>query len=259
MNTSNTTLLNIKDYCLCYGEQKILVDVNLSIAKNKITALIGPSGCGKSSLLLSINNLLNSQLNIKQSGDINYDNVNILKQSKKKTDYRKKIGLIFQKPQPFPMSIKQNILLPIKEHFNLKPLEQNQMIEEVLQLVGLWDEVKDRLNQSALLLSGGQQQRLCLARSLVLKPEILLMDEPCSSLDPISTDIIENLLLKLKSQCTILIVTHNLAQARRISDETAVMWSNSTGGLIIESGLTEQIFNEPKHETTKLYLSGKKG
>ena len=258
MNLMTENILNINNYHLSYGEQKVLNNVNLGIKKNKVTALIGPSGCGKSSLLLSISNLLSSHRQIKQVGDINYKNKNIIEQ-KTFGNFRRQIGLVFQKPQPFPMSVKQNILLPIQEHFNLNTQEQKLLVEEVLLLVGLWDEVKDRLNQSALSLSGGQQQRLCLARSLVLKPEILLMDEPCSSLDPLSTEIIENLVVKLKSDCSILLVTHNLAQARRVSDETAVLWAHQFGGELIESGPTEKIFSEPKNEATKLYLSRNRG
>jgi phosphate transport system ATP-binding protein len=258
VNINATTILQIKSYCLAFGEQKILNNINLNLSVNKITALVGPSGCGKSSLLLSIINLLSAKVKIDQTGDIKYKNINLAQQRPLEA-YRKGIGLVFQKPQPFPMSIKENILLPIKEHLGLSKTDQNQKIEEVLMRAGLWHEVKDRLNQSALSLSGGQQQRLCIARSLVLNPEVLLMDEPCSSLDPLSTEIIENLITQLKSNCTILLVTHNLAQASRVADETGVMWTHPTGGELIEFGPTQEIFYKPKNEITKLYLSGKRG
>ncbi|MEA5472295.1 phosphate ABC transporter ATP-binding protein [Spirulina sp. 06S082] len=244
---------------LHYGSKAAFKDVNLSIPKGCITAIIGPSGSGKTSFLCCLNRLTDLMPHCKLSGKIKLGELDILHPKTDTVALRRRVGKIFQKPNPFPLSIWNNIAFPLKEHGIKKRYDLDRIVEEVLIDVGLWDEVKDRLKSSALCLSGGQKQRLCIARTLALKPEVLLMDEPCSALDPISSSIVENLIIRLRGKYTILIVTHNLAQARRISDYTAIFWVQDGSGRLIEMGSAEQIFENPQEAITSAYISGIRG
>ena len=237
-------LININVF---YDDKKILDNINIEFERNKITSIIGPSGCGKTTLLKTINKIILEENNSRIIGNIEFDGVD--------TDnipieiLRKNIGIVFQNPSPFPLSIYKNISYALKYYgYNKKYLE-NKVID-ILKTVNLYDEVKDKLNTSALKLSGGQKQRLCLARSLSVEPNILLLDEPCSSLDIINSEKIEETLIKLKEKYTIIIVTHNINQAKKISDNAIFMYN----GKIIESGKTEDIFSNPKNQVTKNYI-----
>jgi phosphate transport system ATP-binding protein len=241
---------------LSHGNKLIFKEVCLSIEPGSVTALIGPSGCGKTSFLSCLNRLteMNPQSKVKGSirlGGIDTKKINVI-------ELRRRVGMLFQKPIPFPFSIQDNIEFPLREHGIKERDRITSILEEVLQNVGLWDEVKNRLHHSALSLSGGQQQRLCLARAIALNPDVLLMDEPCSALDPISCDVIEELISNLRGRYTILIVTHNLAQARRVADDAALLWNIDGVGHLIESGSVEQMFESPYHPLTKAYISGKR-
>lgn len=239
---------------------KIAVDgATLDIPAGQITALVGPSGCGKSSLLSSINRMTDMVPGCDVSGEIKIDDDSILTSNMDLSALRKRIGMVFQKPNPFPLSIAENISFPLKEHGMRDKTLINQAIETVLQQVGLWEEVKDRLKDNALALSGGQQQRLCIARCLALKPNVILFDEPCSALDPVSSATVENLIKSLAPDYTVLMVTHNLAQARRIANHVAVCWVQSGSGCIIESGDTESIFERSIHPITRAFCHGEKG
>jgi len=218
--------------------------------------MVGPSGCGKTSFLYCLNRLTDLIPGCRISGKINIDTVDILGSHIDVLELRRRIGMVFQRPNPFPVSIWKNLEFPLREHGVRDKGEIRTRIEGVLKGVGLWDEVKGRLHTSALALSGGQQQRLCIARALVLKPEVLLMDEPCSALDPISSGIVEDLIAGLKGKYTVLIVTHNLAQARRIADDVAVFWLQEGSGRLIEYGPKDQIFASPREELTAAYLNG---
>ncbi|MBT4838017.1 MAG: phosphate ABC transporter ATP-binding protein [Methylococcales bacterium] len=254
--TESKNHLEIKNLSITYHTKKILENISMMIPRHSITAIIGPSGCGKSSFLSCINRLIDLTPKTQFSGEIYFNQHPVLNTKSDLILLRKKIGTIFQKPNPFPMSIKKNIQIALKEHGTKDSKELDRITRQVLQDVGLYDEVSDRLNDSALHLSGGQQQRLCIARAIALQPELLLMDEPCSALDPISINIIENLITRLSKQYTILIVTHNLAQARRISSSTAVFWPTNGIGELIEYGATEQIFEQPKNQITADYIRG---
>ena len=246
--------IKIEDLNLYYGSFHALKNINLDIEENEITALIGPSGCGKSTLLKTLDRMNDLIENCKITGKISIDGKDIYG----KTDVnelRKKVGMVFQKANPFPMSIYDNIAFGPKTHGIRKKAQLDEIVEKSLKDAAIWDEVKDRLKKSALGLSGGQQQRLCIARALAVEPEIILMDEPTSALDPLSTSKIEELCVKLKEKYTIVIVTHNMQQASRISDKTAFFLL----GEIIECGRTEQIFNSPKDKRTDDYVSGRFG
>ncbi|MCI5787561.1 MAG: phosphate ABC transporter ATP-binding protein PstB [Helicobacter trogontum] len=245
---------NIKDMNLYYNDFHALKDINMQILKGKVTAFIGPSGCGKSTFLKSLNRMNDLVEGCKIKGKILLDEVNIYK----KYDVnilRKKVGMVFQKPNPFPMSIYDNIVFGPKTHGIKHKDRLDSIVEECLKDVGLWGDLKDRLKQSALSLSGGQQQRLCIARTLAVNPEVILMDEPTSALDPISTLKIEELINKLKKEYTIIIVTHNMQQAMRIADKTAFFLL----GEVIEFDDTEKIFSKPKNKKTQDYISGRFG
>ncbi|MDP4180060.1 MAG: phosphate ABC transporter ATP-binding protein PstB [Bacillota bacterium] len=239
-----------------YADNQALKDINIEIKENSITAFIGPSGCGKTTLLRCFNRMNDIIKDFKIEGNIVIDgeDINSIKMQKNLIDLRKKVGMVFQQPNLFPMSINQNMRLPIKENLNgLRSKEIKDIIEKKLKDAHIYDEVKDRLNKSALRLSGGQQQRICIARTITIEPEIILFDEPCSALDPISTLKIEDLLLDLKNKYTIVIVTHNLEQARRIADYAAFFYE----GRIIEQGNSEDIFINPKELLTQNYIRGK--
>ena len=250
----STPKLSIKDVNLFYGDFHALHGISMDIDENKISSFIGPSGCGKSTLLKSINRMNDLVEGCKITGEFLLDNKNIYKDIEINT-LRKRVGMVFQKANPFPMSVYDNIAFGPRTHGIKKKAELDVIVRQALEDAALWDEVKDRLNKSALGLSGGQQQRLCIARALAVQPEVLLMDEPTSALDPISTSKIEELTLKLKKDYTIVIVTHNMQQAMRISDKTAFFLL----GDLIEYGDTEMMFSTPKEKKTEDYITGRFG
>ncbi|HMS84116.1 MAG TPA: phosphate ABC transporter ATP-binding protein [Nitrospira sp.] len=251
--------IDVNRLSLHYGEKPAFQDVSMSIKKGCITALVGPSGCGKTSFLTCLNRLTDLIAGCRVSGRITLDSLDVLAPQADVIRLRRRIGMIFQKPNPFPLSIRRNLEFPLREH-GLRDRQQiAQRVETALRDVGLWDEVKDRLGSPALTLSGGQQQRLCIARALALSPEMLLMDEPCSALDPLSSGVVEDLIVNLRGRYTILIVTHNLAQARRIADYAAVFWVQNGAGRLIETGTARQVFDEPRDPLTAAYISGMRG
>jgi phosphate transport system ATP-binding protein len=249
--------MQIERLSLFYANKSAFKDVNLTIKSGSITALIGPSGCGKTSFLNCLNRLTELTPSCRVSGSILLGNVDV--KNFNVIELRRRVGMLFQKPNPFPLSIMRNIEFPLREHGVKNREKIDEIVEVVLRDVGLWDEVKDRLNAPALSLSGGQQQRLCLARALALKPDVLLMDEPCSALDPISSEVVEDLIANLQGRYTVLVVTHNLAQAKRIADDIAMFWVADGAGRLIEFGSTTQIFSAPQHPLTAAYISGRRG
>lgn len=253
-------LIRVENLSLHYGEKPALEGVSLDIYKGCITALIGPSGCGKTSFLSVLNRLTDMIPGCRVSGHVHFDSRDLLNTALDVQGLRRDIGMIFQKPVPFPLSIRRNIELPLREHgICSKQAVLNEVVQQVLQDVGLWEEVKDRLESSALALSGGQQQRLCIARALALKPKVILMDEPCSALDPISSGVVEDLIQRLRGKYTVVIVTHNLAQARRIANYAGFFWIKERAGCLIEFGQCKQIFEAPAHELTAAYINGSRG
>lgn len=248
-------ILEVKDMNLWYSNFQALKNINMEIPENQITAFIGPSGCGKSTFLKSLNRMNDLVDGVKITGFINYQNQNILDENIDVNQLRREIGMVFQKPNPFPMSIYDNIAYGPRTHGIKNKLQLDEIVEESLKLAAIWDEVKDRLKKSALGLSGGQQQRLCIARALAVKPKILLMDEPTSALDPISTSKIEDLISELKTKLTIVIVTHNMQQAVRVSDKTAFFLL----GELIEYADTEKMFSFPEDKRTEDYITGRFG
>ena len=248
-------IIQVKDLNLWYNTSQALKNVNINIEENTITALIGPSGCGKSTFLKTINRMNDLVQGVRVEGEILYDDINIFDKSVDVNELRRDIGMVFQKPNPFPMSIYDNIAYGPRTHGIKNKVALDEIVEESLRGAAIWDEVKDRLKKSALGLSGGQQQRLCIARALAVKPKILLMDEPTSALDPISTSKIEDLAVELKEKYTIVIVTHNMQQAVRISDKTAFFLL----GELIEYGNTEEMFSNPKEKKTEDYITGRFG
>lgn len=249
------TKITTKNVNLYYGANHALKDVTLDIYENKITAFIGPSGCGKSTFLKILNRMNDLVPNVKIEGEILLDGENIYDPKVDTTLLRKKIGMVFQQPNPFPMSIYDNIAYGPRIHGIRSKAQLDEIVERSLRGAALWDEVSDRLKKSALGLSGGQQQRLCIARALAVEPEVLLMDEPTSALDPISTSKIEDLAIELKKDYTIIIVTHNMQQAARISDRTAFFLL----GEMVEYGETPQLFAKPQDERTERYITGRFG
>ena len=245
---------SIHNLDLYYGDFKALKSVNLDIPANQVTAFIGPSGCGKSTLLKSLNRMNDLVEGCKITGDVRLDGQDIYKGMDVNL-LRKRVGMVFQKPNPFPMSIYDNIAYGPRTHGVHSKVKLDEIVEQSLRAAAIWDEVKDRLKKSALGISGGQQQRLCIARALAVQPEVLLMDEPTSALDPISTSKIEDLAVELKKDYTIIIVTHNMQQAARISDKTAFFLL----GEMVEFGDTEQIFSIPKDKRTEDYITGRFG
>ncbi len=244
-----------RDLDFHYDQFRALKDVNLDIAERRVTALIGPSGCGKSTLLRVFNRIYSIYPKQVASGEVTLDGINILDAKYSLNRLRSKVGMVFQKPVPFPMSIYENISYAIRHYEKLSRSEMDDRVEEALAQGALWEEVKDKLKQSALGLSGGQQQRLCIARAVALKPDVLLLDEPTSALDPIATGKIEQLVAELKDRYTIAIVTHNMQQAARVSDFTAFMYL----GEMVEFGQTTQIFTKPVKKQTEDYITGRFG
>src|SRR5512137_1005606 len=248
-------IISTTDLNLWYHEKHALQSVSICIPKNRVTALIGPSGCGKSTLLRCFNRLNDLIDHVKITGTITFDGADINAPGTDVVLLRKKVGMVFQKPNPFPKSIWENVAYGPGVHGIRDKTELDRIVEESLRRAALWDEVKDRLNDSALGLSGGQQQRLCIARTLAVEPEVILMDEPCSALDPIATAKIENLIDLLKQDYTVIIVTHNMQQAARVSDYTGFMYL----GKLVECGKTVQIFEHPCEELTENYITGRFG
>ena len=248
-------IITVKDMCLWYGDHKALKDVNIEIPEKCITAFIGPSGCGKSTFLKTLNRMNDLIPNVKITGDIRYEGTDIFSKEVDVNNLRKEIGMVFQKPNPFPMSIYDNIAYGPRTHGITNKIQLDEIVEQALRDAAIWDEVKDRLKKNALGMSGGQQQRLCIARALAVQPKILLMDEPTSALDPISTSRIEELVMELKDKYTIVMVTHNMQQAVRVSDYTAFFLL----GELVEFGKTDDIFSQPRDKRTEDYITGRFG
>jgi len=248
-------VLEIRNLNFYYGSFHSLKNINLDIQENSITAFIGPSGCGKSTLLRTLNRMYDLYPGQRAEGQIMFKGNNILDAKQDLNLLRARIGIVFQKPTPFPMSIYDNIAFGVRLYEDLSRSEMDDRVEWALQKAAIWNEVKDKLGQSGLSLSGGQQQRLCIARGIAVKPAILLLDEPTSALDPISTGKVEELVTTLKSEYTVVIVTHNMQQAARVSDYTAYMYL----GDLVEFGETEQVFFKPKHKETEDYITGRFG
>ncbi len=248
-------IIEAKDLCLWYGQTQALKNINISIPERSITALIGPSGCGKSTFLKTLNRMNDLVKGVKITGEVQVEGKNIFEKSVDVSDLRRDVGMVFQKPNPFPTNIYDNVAYGPRTHGVKKKKELDGIVEEALVKAALFDEVKDRLKKSALGLSGGQQQRLCIARALAVKPKILLMDEPTSALDPISTSKIEELVLQLKQSYTIVMVTHNMQQAARVSDYTAFFLL----GELVETGQTERLFSYPEDKRTEDYITGRFG
>ena len=249
----NNPIITVRDMNLWYGQTQALKNINIDIPEKSITALIGPSGCGKSTFLKSLNRMQDLVPGVKITGDLRYEGKDIF--DCEVNNLRKEIGMVFQKPNPFPMSIYDNIAYGPRTHGITNKAQLDEIVEKALRGAAIWDEVKDRLKKNALGMSGGQQQRLCIARALAVEPKVLLMDEPTSALDPISTSRIEDLAMELKEKYTIVIVTHNMQQAVRISDQTAFFLL----GDLVEFGNTEQMFSQPRDKRTEDYITGRFG
>ena len=248
-------IITAKDLSLWYGSSQALKDVNMSVPERSITALIGPSGCGKSTFLKTLNRMNDLVPSVKITGEVRYCGVDIYGPTIDVNELRREVGMVFQKPNPFPMSIYDNIAYGPRTHGTTSHAKLDDIVERALRDAAIWDEVKDRLKKNALGLSGGQQQRLCIARALAVEPRVLLMDEPTSALDPISTSRIEELAIQLKEKYTIVVVTHNMQQAVRISDNTAFFLL----GELIECGNTDRIFSQPEDKRTEDYITGRFG
>ena len=252
---ASRTKIAIKDLDFYYGKFKALKSINLDIPERRVTAFIGPSGCGKSTLLRVLNRMFELYPDQRAQGQVLLDGQDILTSKEDVALLRAKVGMVFQKPTPFPMSIFDNVAFGVKLFENLHATDMEERVEWALRKSALWTEVKDKLHQSGASLSGGQQQRLCIARGIAIKPEVLLLDEPCSALDPISTAKVEELIVELKADYTVVIVTHNMQQAARCSDFTAYMYL----GDLIEFGVTEQMFFKPTRKETEDYITGRFG
>ena len=249
------SILSVKKLSLWYGNFQALKNINIEIPEHSITALIGPSGCGKSTFLKTLNRMNDLIPGVKITGDIRYEGNDIFSKEVDVNNLRKEIGMVFQKPNPFPMSIYDNIAYGPRTHGITNRVQLDEIVERALRDAAIWNEVKDRLKKNALGMSGGQQQRLCIARALAVQPKILLMDEPTSALDPISTSRIEELVMELKEKYTIVMVTHNMQQAVRVSDYTAFFLL----GELVEFGKTDDIFSQPKDQRTEDYITGRFG
>ncbi len=248
-------IMTVKDLCLWYGSHQALKNITIDIPEKSITALIGPSGCGKSTFLKTLNRMNDLVPDVKITGDVRYRGEDIFDAAQDVNELRREVGMVFQKPNPFPMSIYDNIAYGPRTHGMKNRAQLDEIVEKSLRGAAIWDEVKDRLKKNALGLSGGQQQRLCIARALAVEPAVLLMDEPTSALDPISTSKIEELAMQLKERYTIVIVTHNMQQAVRISDRTAFFLL----GELVECGETETLFSTPRDKRTEDYITGRFG
>ena len=248
-------IMTVKDLCLWYGSHQALKNITIDIPEKSITALIGPSGCGKSTFLKTLNRMNDLVPDVKITGDVRYRDADIFDPAQDVSELRREVGMVFQKPNPFPMSIYDNIAYGPRTHGIKNRAQLDEIVEKSLRGAAIWDEVKDRLQKNALGLSGGQQQRLCIARALAVEPAVLLMDEPTSALDPISTSKIEELAMQLKERYTIVIVTHNMQQAVRISDRTAFFLL----GELVECGETETLFSAPRDKRTEDYITGRFG
>ena len=248
-------IITAKDLCLWYGENQALKNIDIALPENSITAFIGPSGCGKSTFLKTLNRMNDLIPIVKITGDVTYNGTYIFDKTVDVNELRRVVGMVFQKPNPFPMSIYDNITYGPRTHGITSKIKLDEIVEQALRDAAIWDEVKDRLKKKALGLSGGQQQRLCIARALAVQPKVLLMDEPTSALDPISTSRIEELVLELKDKYTIIMVTHNMQQAVRVSDYTAFFLL----GELVEFGKTDNIFSQPRDQRTEDYITGRFG
>ena len=249
------SILSVQDLCLWYGSHQALTNINIEIPEKSITALIGPSGCGKSTFLKTLDRMNDLVPGVKITGSVRYKGEDIFDPSVDVSELRRQVGMVFQKPNPFPMSIYDNIAYGPRTHGMKNKAKLDEIVEQSLRGAAIWDEFKDRLKKNALGLSGGQQQRLCIARALAVEPKVLLMDEPTSALDPISTSKIEELAMELKEKYTIVIVTHNMQQAVRISDQTAFFLL----GELVECGETEKLFSQPQDKRTEDYITGRFG
>ncbi|MDB6072626.1 MAG: phosphate transporter, ATPase subunit [Verrucomicrobiaceae bacterium] len=251
--STNPRMIDIDHFSFFYGEKQALHDISMLIPECQITALIGPSGCGKSTLLRNMNRLNDLVDNVRHEGDIRIDGTSLYNPDVEVISLRKRVGMVFQKYNPFPKSIYENVIFSLRVAGRSKKAELDEVVERSLRSAALWDEVKDRLHESAYGLSGGQQQRLCIARAIANRPQVLLMDEPCAALDPVATLKIEELMLDLKKEFTIVIVTHNMHQASRCSDRTAFMYM----GELVEFSSTEKIFDNPANPRTEAYITGR--
>ena len=250
--------LTVQGLGVRYGARTVLESVDLSASAGSITAIIGPSGCGKSSFLSCLNRLTDYADACTVTGRVLIGGVDVADRSLDVLALRRRVGMIFQKPNPFPLSIRKNIAFPLKQH-GMPEREIDAAVRAALEAVGLWTEVKDRLGSPALALSGGQQQRLCIARAVALEPHMLLLDEPCSALDPISTSVIEDLIRDLRRRLTVVVVTHNLGQARRLADRVALFWVKEGVGRLVEHEETERLFEAPRERITADYIAGRRG
>lgn len=249
--------LHTLNLSLHYHGQLALAPISLAMPQRSVTALIGPSGCGKTSFLQCLNRLVDLIPGALVSGEVRIDGEDIYQPATDLTHLRRRVGMIFQKPNVFPLSIRRNLELPLKELGMRDAGQRAAHIEQVLRDVGLWSEVHQRLDRAATALSGGQQQRLCIARALTMNPEILLMDEPCSALDPVSSGRVEELIAELRQRYSLVVVTHNMAQARRIADQVGVFWNTNGSGCLLEHGDSEQIFGAPREAITAAYINGR--
>ena len=247
--------ISVRDLDFFYGKEQALFGNTIEIKKNRVTAVIGPSGCGKSTHIRAYNRIFNLYRDQKAKGEILFDGANILSSQTDLLDLRRRIGMIFQKPSPFPMTVFDNVAYGLRQHYRLNRADLANRVEDALKRSAIWDEVKHKLNEPGNALSGGQQQRLCIARAIAAEPDVLLMDEPCSAIDPVATAKIEELILALKSKYTIVLVTHNMQQAARVSDYTAFFFQ----GRIVEFGPTTKIFSNPAEKQTEEYITGRFG
>ncbi len=248
-----------RDLSVRYRGKPAFAGISLGIPAGQITAVIGPSGCGKTSFLMCLNRLTDLVPHAEVTGSLEIEDLDVLAARTNLIALRREVGMIFQKPNPFPLSVRRNLALPLREHGVRDRKRIDEIAEGALRDVGLWDEVKDRLDEPALALSGGQQQRLCIARTLVLRPRVLLLDEPCSSLDPISMAAVERHIASLRGRFTLVIVTHNLAQARRLADRVAFFWIRNGTGCLVEQGTAREVFEAPRDPLTEAYIKGLEG
>jgi phosphate transport system ATP-binding protein len=250
-----TAKVRVRNLSFWYGSHQALFNNNLDVAENCVTAIIGPSGCGKSTHIRVYNRIFELYRDCRVEGSVLIDGKNVLDADTDLLDLRKRVGMVFQKPTPFPTSIFENVAYGLRQHYRTSRSELAGRVEDALRRAVLWDEVKDKLNRPATALSGGQQQRVCIARAIAVEPEVLLMDEPCSAIDPVATARIEELIAELKTRLTIVLVTHNMQQAARVSDRTAFFYE----GVIVESGPTKDIFTKPSQKQTEAYITGRFG